>query len=586
MSNKRSWVFWVLFAFVGFVTLCVASVYFFVRSLEPATPGISRHTIVGIDLAHHFPEEHLYAWGGPFAPGSGGVFRDLLFGIKAAKRDERVDKLFLHVRATQLGWAQAAELRAQLVDFKESGKPVVAFIEYASNRDYYLASSADEIYMHPRTILDLRGVRAEVTYVKSTLDKLGVEAEFERIGVYKSAPETFLRRDMSDESREVFEELVGTIHDAIVSATAEGRRKSDTEARQLIARGPLTAEEALEAGLVDKLAYLDEVERDLTPEGTQPEDFAPVAVSDYRKATSQLPPFGADTSIAVLYGLGAITGGGSSDDAIFGRTMGSDTIAKAFASARDDDSIDAVVFRIDSPGGSDVASDVIWREAMLTREKKPVIVSMGNVAASGGYWIATASDVIVAEPMTLTGSIGIFAGKFNLAGLYEKIGFDKDGVESDANASFFSETRSFTEQERQRLRVILESGYQAFLERVSKARDKTTDEVDEIARGRVWSGKAALALDLVDEIGGLDRAIAIAKERAGFDESATVELRIFPEKPSIFQALFSKMTLAQEDAPIGVDRLDPRVILQRSPILRMLHTGHALAMLPYGVEIR
>jgi protease-4 len=586
MTSKRSWIFWILFALVGFVSLMMASIYFFLRGMQPAVPILSEGSVIGIDLAQRYPEERFYSWGGPFSPATGMVFRELVFGIKAAKHDERVEKLFVHVRATGLGWAQAAELRTQLLDFKDSGKPIVAFIEYATNRDYYLASAADEIFMHPRSILDLRGVRAEVTYLKSTLDKLGVEAEFERIGAYKSAPEVFLRHDMSEESREVLSELVGTMHDALVVATAEGRAMSDADARSLVARGPLTAEEALAAGLVDGLEYLDEVQRRLASEEASPESFKTIDISSYRQATKQLSAFGADARIAIIYGLGAITGGGSSHDAVFGRTMGSDTLAEAFQSVREDDSIDAVVFRIDSPGGSDVASDVIWREATLTREKKPVIVSMANMAASGGYWIATASDAIVAEATTVTGSIGIFAGKFNLAGLYEKIGFDKEGVESVENASFFSDSRPFTEEERERLRAIIDSGYQAFLERVSKARDKTTEEVDEMARGRVWSGQAAFALGLVDELGGLERALALAKERAGFDETATVELIIYPEKPSVFQAILSKMVLTGERAPIGLDLLDPQALYERSPVLRMLQSGHPLALLPYSIDIR
>ena len=587
MTSNRSWIFWILFALVGFVTLTMTSVYFFfLRGVELAAPRLSEGSIVRIDLAHQYPEERRYSWGGALSPAAGMVFRDVIFGIKVAKRDERVDKLFVHVRATSLGWAQAAELRAQLLDFKDSGKRIVAFIEYASNRDYYIASAADEIFMHPRSILDLRGVRVEVTYIKSALDKLGVEAEFERIGVYKSAPEVFLRHDMSEENREVLNELVGTVHDALIVATAEGREMSPFDAEALVARGPLTAEEALAEGLVDGLASLDEVEGHLVPEAASPASFQTISVSSYRQATSQLPTFGTDMRIAVIYGLGTITGGGSSEDPIFGRTMGSDTIAEAFKSVREDQSIDAVVFRINSPGGSDVASDVIRREANLTREKKPVIVSMANVAASGGYWIATASDAIVAEATTVTGSIGIFAGKFNLTGLYEKIGLDKEGVESVENASFFSDSRPFTEKERQRLRAIILSGYQAFLERVSQARGKTTEEVDEIARGRVWSGQAAFALGLVDELGGLDRALALAKARAGFDEMATVELRIFPEKPSIFHALFSRMVLAGAKAPMGLDRFNPKELYERSPVLRMLQSGHPLALLPYSIDIR
>ncbi len=299
------------------------------------------------------------------------------------------------------------------------------------------------------------------------------------------------------------------------------------------ARGPFTAKEALELDLVDGLHYMDEVKKQMAPEGK--EEVATVSVVDYLPRSSEMPAFGAKARIAVIYGIGAIVGGESTEDAMFGRVMGSDTIAEAFESAREDDSIDAVVFRIDSPGGSDVASDVIWREASLTREKKPVVVTMADVAASGGYWIATASDAIVAEPTTITGSIGIFAGKFNIRGLYDKIGVSVEGVESSTNADFFSESRSFTPEERAKLREILEAGYQAFLERVAESRKKTKDEVHTVAQGRVWSGRDAKELGLVDELGGFKRALEIAKEKAGFAADAKVELRIFPEKKPLIR---------------------------------------------------
>jgi protease-4 len=284
----------------------------------------------------------------------------------------------------------------------------------------------------------------------------------------------------------------------------------------------------------------------------------------------------------VIYGSGAIVGGDSTEDAVFGRVMGSDTIAAAFESVREDESIDAVVFRIDSPGGSDVASDVIWREATLTREKKPVVVSMADVAASGGYWIATASDAIVAEPTTITGSIGIYAGKFNLAGLYDKIGVAIDGVESSSNADFFSSSRSFTPEEREKLRRILESGYRAFLERVAESRKKTTDEVHAVAQGRVWSGRDAKELGLVDELGGLKRALAIAKEKAGFAADAKVELRIFPEKKPLLQFLLSSLAASSEPK---LALLDPREILARSPILKLAAEGAPLALMPFQIQI-
>jgi protease-4 len=218
---------------------------------------------------------------------------------------------------------------------------------------------------------------------------------------------------------------------------------------------------------------------------------------------------------------------------------------------------------------------------MLTREKKPVVVSMGDVAASGGYWIATASSAIVAEPTTITGSIGIYAGKFNFKGLYDKLGVTTDGVGTTANADFFSAGRSFTEEERERLREILEDGYQTFLERVAASRGKTTEEAHEVAQGRVWSGRMALEKGLVDELGGLRRSIELAKEKAGFDSDATAELVIYPEKRSLLEAFLSSLTETRAHSA-----LSPRDVLPRSPILGLLTDGAPLALLPYSIRVR
>jgi protease-4 len=487
-----------------------------------------------------------------------------------------------------MGWAHVAELRSRLVDFKSSGKKLVAFIEYGSNRDYFLASVADQIYIHPRSILDLRGIRAETFFLKNAFDKLGVEPEFERIGQYKDAPDVFLRESMSPASREAFGGLVSTIHDELIGSLVQGRGMDRAQAESIVARGPFTAEEAKELDLVDGLEYFDEVQKEMSPKEAKP---AGLSVAQYHRAVEAAPGFGADCTIAVVYGIGAIVGGDSTEDAMFGRVMGSDTLARAFKSVREDASIDAVVFRIDSPGGSDVASDVIWREASLTKEKKPVVVSMGDVAASGGYWIATASSAIVAEPSTITGSIGIYAGKFNLAGLFAKLGVATDGVSSTGNADFFSSSRSFTPEERERLHRILESGYRAFLERVAQARGKTKEEVDEIAQGRVWSGRAALEKGLVDEMGGLDRAVALAKEKAGFGADASVELRIYPEKKRLIELLLSNLATrssssSRSSSLLRLERLDPEDLLRRSPLLRLLESGSPLAMMPYRIRIR
>jgi protease-4 len=579
-DRRRSGLFWFVLVSAAFFSFIAVSLFLVVRSFRGAVSPVSRGSAVAIDLALAFPEDTLFDLGGPFFGYEIVTFRDLLGAITRAKEDNRIEKLLLHVRPTGLGWGHAAELRDHLLDFKTSGKPLVAFVEYGSNRDYFLASAADEIFLHPRTVLDLRGVRAEALFVRGTLEKIGVEAEFERFAAYKDAPDMFLRDEMSPESREALTGLVSTIHDSLVEAIQKGRGMDRERAKSLIDRGPFTAVEALELDLVDGLHYIDEVKKRIAPEGK--DEIPTVSVAEYVHAPSRAPSFGARARIAVIYGIGAIVGGDSTEDAVFGRVMGSDTIAEAFKKAREDESIDAVVFRIDSPGGSDVASDVIWREATLTREKKPVVVSMADVAASGGYWIATASDAIVAEPTTVTGSIGIYAGKFNLAGLYYKIGVSTDGVESSANADFFSSSRSFTPEEREKLRRILESGYRAFLERVAEARKKTTDEVHAVAQGRVWSGRDAREIGLVDELGGLKRAIEIAKEKANLDPDAKVELRIFPEKKPFLQYLLSNFAASSGSRPA---LLDPGAVLARSPLLRLAVEGSPLALMPFQIRI-
>jgi protease-4 len=579
--RKRNWVFWIVFAATSFLFLSSVGLFLIARSFRGLSAPIRQGSAVTVDLAFGYPEETLFELAGPFLGSPRLTLRDLLLGIGRAKKDPRVEKIFLHVRATSLGWAQAAELRSELLDFRAGGKSLVAYIEYASNRDFYLASAADEIYIHPRSTLDLRGVRVETMFLRRALEKLGVEAEFERVGEYKDAPDTFLRDDLSPESREALTGLVDAVHEEMVGALAEGRKMERDRARSLLAQGPFTAVQAKDLGLVDGLGYIDEVRKRMAP---PEEELESIAVSDYRRATAAVPAFGTRARIALIYGVGTIVGGSSTDDPVFGRVMGSDTVAEAFRSAREDDSIRAVVFRIDSPGGSDVASDVIWREAMLTKEKKPVIVSMGDLAASGGYWIATASNAIVAEPTTITGSIGIYAGKFNLTGLYEKVGVTTDGVKTADNADFFSTSRRFTPEERERLYEMIEAGYRAFLERVALSRGKTTAEIDKIARGRVLSGAQAKGLGLVDELGGLRRALDIAKERAGIAADATVELQIYPEKRSLIEAFFSNFAEARTPRT-ALALLRPEELFSRYPVLGLLARGSSLALMPYRIQI-
>jgi protease-4 len=580
--SSRRWIFWLVLIVGSLVTVSAASVYLVVQSLHMVPAEVSTGSTLTLSLSGDLPENELFDLGGSFIDYESVTFKDVLDAVHRAKEDSRVDGLLLHFAGTELGWARADEIREAILDFAAGGKPVVAFLEYGGTLDYYLASAADTIYIHPQSVLDLRGLSAEVTFMKSTLDKIGVEAEFEQIGAYKNAPDVFTRESLSDPHREALQAIVENLYQRLVDSIALSRSLTIPEVEDILDRGPFRALEAQELGLVDELLYKDEVEDLLGESG---EGFEPLSVGAYRAQSQDGLTLGHRPTIALIYGVGVIVGGENDEDPFYGRVMGADTLASTFKQVREDDSIDAVVFRIQSPGGSDVASDVIWREAALTMEEKPVVVSMADVAASGGYWIATASDAIVAEPSTITGSIGIYAGKFNVDGLYQKIGFSRDGVRRGESADFWSDARSFTPEERVRLRRILQAGYDRFLHKVAQSRDMKPEEVDAVGQGRIWTGAQALEIGLVDEVGGLDRAVALAKEKAGIDADAEVNLEIYPEAGTLFDLLWRQMVHAAPEVT-GVHAWLPERLLSRSPVLKLLTEKPSLALMPYDVKIR
>ena len=580
--KSRRWIFW-LFLIVGsLAVLSVMGAYFVVQSLRMVPAEVRSGSTLALDLTGELPEHELFDLGGAFVEYQSVTFRDVLDSVQRAKEDSRIDNLLLHFRGTGLGWAQAEEIRGALLDVSNGGKPVVAFLEYGGTLDYYLASAADTIYMHPQSILDLRGLAAQVTFLKSTLDKLGIEAEFEQIGAYKNAPDIFTRESLSEPHRESLQAMVDDLYGRLVDSIATSRGLTTSEVEGILDRGPFRADQARELGLIDQLLYKDEVEDLLAESG---DDYQSLSVAAYRARREDGLSLGRRPTIALIYGVGIIVGGQSDEDPLFGRVMGADTVASAFRQVREDSSVDAVVFRIQSPGGSDVASDVIWREAALTREEKPVVVSMADVAASGGYWIATASDAIVAEPSTLTGSIGIYAGKFNVDGLYQKIGFNRDGVLRGESADFWSDARSFTPEERLRLRGILEAGYERFLEKVAESRNMDRDEVDAVGQGRVWTGAQALEVGLVDYLGGLDRAITVAKEKAEIAPDSRVNLEVYPESGTLFDMLWKQMIRANPGITSVHARL-PERLLSESVVLKLLIEKPSLALMPYDLKVR
>lgn len=458
---------------------------------------------------------------------------DLVDAIRRAAKDDRIRAIDLRVGSLESGFAKTQELRAALAAFRESGKPVVAYLEVAGNREYYLASVADELYLMPGGLLMTTGLLADVPFFKGTLDKLKIVADLEHIGEYKSASEIWTRDSMSDAQRRATNSILDSLFEQIMNEIASSRKVSPRHVRESIDAGLLTPEDAKTRGLVDGLLYKDQVEGKLKERFG---NYAEVRVRAYRGA-GRLRTF-RHKRIAVINASGTIVSGRSGSGSFGGEFIGSGSLTQILEDVRKDDGIRAVVLRVDSPGGSGIASDAIWRETQLLKEEKPFVVSMADVAASGGYYIAMGADSIVAEPATITGSIGVISGKFNMRGFYESwLGIHRDQIKRGENADLFTDYQGFTDAQRAMIRQQIETFYRDFVRKAAQGRGKKEEEIDRIAQGRIWTGEQAKDLGLVDELGGLDRAIVIAKEKAGIPASERVAIEAFPKRQSILQSL-------------------------------------------------
>jgi protease-4 len=519
--------------------------------------------------------------------------RGFVESLAKAKRDRRITAVVLAPSTLALPyWAKVQEMRDAVVDFRESGKPIVAFLEYGGDREYYLASAADKVFLVPTSPLDLTGVASYEVFLRGMFDKIGAEPDYEKIGDYKTAVNQLEERGFTPAHREMTEALNRDMYAQLVRGIAAGRGKDEAEIRAAIDRGPFLPAEALEAGLVDELVYEDQLD-DRVPAlraagRTDGRAVRRIEGSDYGRVSAQAVGFRPRSKIAVIYAVGAIVSGRSQYDPLNGALVGSDTLIRQIRRVRDDRSIKAIVLRIDSPGGSSVASDVIWRELMITRDQKPerpLIVSMSDLAASGGYYIAMPGQVIVAQPGTLTGSIGIYTGKVALGGTLEKLGVGHDTVTSGANADIFSPFERFSPPQRARIDEIIQDFYQDFVAKAATARKMTPEKIDAVARGRVWTGAQAKEVGLVDELGGLDTAVRIAKERAGIDAEEDVQIVVYPPRRSFYEALTEGfggdpgVSLLQL---LGGDR-DARAVAALTAPMRLFRRGEPLALMPYVV---
>lgn len=494
--------------------------------------------------------------------------------LRKAAADNRIKALVLEPRDLSVGWAKLEELHDDVTAFKKSGKPVFAYLRGATARDYYVSTAADKIFMSPEDELDLKGLRAQLVYVKGSLDKLGVEMEFEHMGKYKDAPDMFTRTTPTPETLEVTNQILDQYYGNLIDAIAQGRAKPADQIRASLDNGPFVGKETTDAGFVDELLYEDEVFGRLKAKLNA--ETKRISGQDYSKAP--LSGFDGSTKIAYIVGEGDITRGSTYES---GSENGitATSLVKLLHQVGNDSSIKGVIFRIDSPGGDGIASDDILHAAKELSAKKPMVISMSDLAASGGYFIAMTGDQIIAYPNTLTGSIGVFFGKVNLKGLLDKLGVAETVLTRGRFSDIDDPGRPLTDVERAKLRQEIEVFYRDFVERVASARKRPYDQVEPLAQGRAWDGVHAKQNGLIDDLGGLDRAVELIKQKANIPASEKIALVTYPPRRTVWDLVFGRN---DESATIEsmLARSAPNL-----PIRSLLHGG-ILRLMPYRIDVR
>ncbi|MDP9048807.1 MAG: signal peptide peptidase SppA [Bacteroidota bacterium] len=534
----------VLASMVGFIITSLILVFIFILLIaglisagNDKTVEVDANSVLQMSFSNPIPERT------PNNPLSGLSFlgidgektiglNDILANIKKAKTDANIKGIFLDESYMSAGQATTEEIRTALIDFKKSGKFIIAYSEIYTQGFYYLASVADKVYLNPKGIFLFHGFNSEITFLKGALDKLGIEAQIIKVGTYKSAVEPFFLTKMSPANRLQVNSYLGSLYDHFLTGISASRHIGKDSlfniANELKVRFP---EDALKYKLVDGLKYKDEVLNELKQKTgiDKKQDLKSVTLAEYN---NNIPKKDNDdkkkvskNSIAIVYASGEISGGDGDEN-----TIGSEKISKALRRVRLDDKVKAVVLRINSPGGSSLASDVIWREVMLTKKVKPIIVSMGDLAASGGYYIACAADSIIAEPNTITGSIGIFAILPNMQKFFNnKLGITFDGVKTGKYADLGNISRPLTPEEKAILQEQVNHGYDDFTKAVANGRHKTQAYINSIGQGRVWTGEQAVKLGLVDRLGNINDAIQSAAKKANIKHYNLVN---YPEQKS------------------------------------------------------
>jgi protease IV len=595
MSGTRKTVFIIFGILGGLILVAAIGVLVLWAALRKGEPSIRDNSVLTLRVAGSLPD---YSPDDPFKRYFGGPDQSLtglVMQFKKAKVDTRIKAILLDINMSGVGWGKAEELRDAITDFRSSGKPVYAYIEFGLNKEYYIATACDKIVVPPPGELFITGLAADVMFFRGSLDKLGVYPDIYQIGKYKSAGDMFTQKEMTEAHRQYINELLDDLFGRYVNAIAQGRHKTPQEVQALIDNAPYNASSAKDAGLIDEALYKDEVEKQLkTLLGYKDTDsFAAVRGADYRDVSPESLGLNKGERIAVIYASGEIGSGSSQNSPSGDQSIGSDTLAKALNDAAADKTIKAIVMRVDSPGGSGLASDIIWRAVETANQKKPVVVSMSDVAASGGYYISASAAKIVAQPSTITGSIGVVAGKPVLRGFYDWLGISNEYVLRGKTAGIFRETEKFSDEERAKFEEWIKTTYyRDFVPKVAKGRKKDAQFIDSVGQGRVWTGAQARNNGLVDEFGGLDKAIEMAKQLANIPADKGVERVILPYPTTFLQELLngggenSNTQVEQQRAVLAALPEDARRALRYMALMDRMKNGESMLLMPYDLRIK
>jgi protease IV len=594
MSRTRKTVLIITSIVLGLILVALIGLALLVAAVRKSEPSIADNSVLNLRVAGALPDYVPYDPLRKLFGGTDQSLTNLILQFKKAKVDNRIKVVLLDVNMSGAGWGKSEEIRDAIADFRSSGKPVYAYMEFGMNKEYYIASACDKIYLAPPGELFINGLAADVMFFRGSLDKLGVYPDIFQIGKYKSVGDTFTRKDMSDAHREFMNSLLDDLFNRYVEAIAKGRGKTGDQVRAIIDDAPYGAAKAKEVGLIDDAIYRDDLEKQLkTNLGYKEADpLRLVKGSEYSEIEPESLGLNEGEKIAVIYASGDIGSGQSENSPTGSQSIGSDTLSKAINDARDDKTIKAIVIRVDSPGGSGLASDVIWHAVDAAKQKKPVVISMSDVAASGGYYISASASKIIAQPSTITGSIGVVAGKPVMRGFYDWLGISNEYILRGKNAGMFRETEKFSDDERAKFEDWIKTTYyNDFIPKVAKGRNKDAAYVDSVGQGRVWTGFQGKERGLVDEFGGLDAAIEVAKDLAKIPKDKGVHRVILPYPRTFLQELLSEgsdthVKMKQQEAVMAALPEDARRAVRYMALLDRMKSGESMLLMPFDLRIK